>query len=112
MQAAAEEAYQSRIKELEDSLAETRQRLSELEQAKQGNQRFILSPEQQVELDKFRKKEAEVKIQLKEERKKLRQGIDSLEIRVKWWNIAAMPAVVSLSGLALAFYKRKRTAAK
>ena len=112
MQAVAEEAYQSKIKELEDNLAETQQRLNELQQSKQGNQRFILSPEQQAELDKFRKKEAEVKIQLKEERKKLRQGIDSLETRVKWWNIAAMPAVVSLSGLALAFYKRKRTAAK
>jgi ABC-type uncharacterized transport system involved in gliding motility auxiliary subunit len=112
MQAAAEEAYQSRIKELEDSLAETRQRLSELDQTKQGNQRFILSEEQQAELDKFRKKEAEVKIQLKEERKKLRRDIDSLEARLKWLNIAAMPVVVSASGLGLAWYKRKRTSAK
>jgi hypothetical protein len=53
-----------------------------------------------------------VKIQLKEERKKLRRDIDSLERRLKWFNIAAMPLVVSASGLALAFFKRKRTSAK
>jgi ABC-type uncharacterized transport system involved in gliding motility auxiliary subunit len=112
MQAQAEEAYQNKIKELEDSLADTRQRVNELQQNKRGNQRFILSPEQQAELEKFRKKEAEVNIQLKDERKKLRRDIDSLENRLKWLNIAAMPVVVSLSGLGLAFYKRKRTSAK
>jgi hypothetical protein len=53
-----------------------------------------------------------VKKQLKEERKKLRRDIDSLENRVKWFNIAAMPLLVSASGIGLAFYKRKRTSAK
>jgi len=112
MQAQAEEAYQSKIKELEQSLSETQQRLSELQQSKQGNQRFILSPEQAAELEKFRKKEGQVKVQLKEERKRLRHDIDALENRVKWVNIAAMPLLVSLSGLGLALYKRKRTSAK
>ncbi len=112
MQAQAEEAYQSKIKELEQSLSETQQRLSELQQSKQGNQRFILSPEQAAELEKFRKKEGQVKVQLKEERKRLRRDIDALENRVKWVNIAAMPLLVSLSGLGLALYKRKRTSAK
>jgi ABC-type uncharacterized transport system involved in gliding motility auxiliary subunit len=112
MQAQAAETYQGKIKELEDSLGETQQRLNELQQAKQGNQRFILSPEQQAEVEKFRKKEAEAKIQLKDERKKLRRDIDSLEGRLKWLNIAAMPVLVSLTGIGLAFYKRKRTSAK
>ncbi len=112
MQAQAEENYRSKIKELEDSLAETQRRLNELQQKKEKGQRFILSPEQQAEVENFRKKEAEVKIKLKEERKKLRRDIDSLENRLKWFNIAAMPLVVSASGLTLAFYKRKRTSAK
>lgn len=113
MQAQAEESYRSRIKELEDSLAETRRQLNELQQAKQDQgQRFILSPEQQTALDNFRKKEAQVKIQLKEERKKLRHDIDSLENRVKWVNIAAVPLLVTGAGVGLAFLKRKRTSAK
>src|SRR5882724_11537646 len=112
MQAEAEDNYRSKIKELEDSLAETQRRLNELQTKKEKGQRFILSPEQQAEVENFRKKEAEVKVKLKDERKKLRRDIDSLENRLKWYNIAAMPLVVSLSGLTLAFYKRKRTAAK
>jgi len=112
MQAEAEENYRSKIKELEDSLADTQRQLSELQQKKEKGQRFILSPEQQAALDNFRKKEAEVKVKLKDERKKLRRDIDSLENRLKWFNIAAVPVLVSASGLTLAFYKRKRTSAK
>jgi ABC-type uncharacterized transport system involved in gliding motility auxiliary subunit len=112
MQAEAEDRYRSKIKELEDSLADTQRQLNDLQQKKEKGQRFILSPEQQKALEEFRKKEAEVKIKLKDERKQLRQDIVSLETRLKWMNIAAVPLLVSASGLTLAFYKRKRTAAK
>ncbi len=112
MQAEAEANYQSRIRELEQSLADTQRQLNELQQKKEAGQRFILSPEQQTALEAFRKKEAEVKVQLKEERKKLRREIDSLQNRLTWFNIATMPVLVSASGLALAYFKRKRTSAK
>jgi ABC-type uncharacterized transport system involved in gliding motility auxiliary subunit len=112
MQAEAEANYRSKIKELEDSLAETQRRLNELQQKKEQGQRFILSPEQQKELENFRQKEAEAKVKLKDERKKLRQDIVSLENRTKLYNLAVMPVLVSASGLILAFYKRKRTSAK
>ncbi|HWH67950.1 MAG TPA: hypothetical protein VNT26_01085, partial [Candidatus Sulfotelmatobacter sp.] len=112
MQAEAEENYRSKIKELEDSLANTQQQLNELQQKKEKGQRFILSPEQQAALDNFRKKEAEVKIKLKDERKKLRRDIDSLENRLKFFNIATVPLLVCVSGLTLAYYQRKRTSAK
>jgi ABC-type uncharacterized transport system involved in gliding motility auxiliary subunit len=112
MQAEAEERYRSRIKELEDSLADTQRQLNELQQKKEKGQRFILSPDQQAAVENFRKKEAQVKVQLNEERKKLRRDIDSLETRFKWINIAAMPLIVTASGLSLAFLKRKRTSAK
>jgi len=81
-------------------------------QAKQGNQRFILSPEQEAEIEKFRHKEAEANRQLKEERKQLRHDIDLLEKWVKWLNIAAIPALVSVTGLGLALYKRKPSSTK
>lgn len=112
MQAEAEANYRSKIKELEDSLADTQRQLNELQQNKDKGQRFILSPEQQATIENFRKKEADVKIKLKEERKKLRQDIDGLQNRLKWFNIAVVPLLVSASGLTLAFYKRKRTSAK
>jgi ABC-type uncharacterized transport system involved in gliding motility auxiliary subunit len=112
MQSEAENRYRSKIRELETSLEDTQRQLTELQQKKDTGQRFILSPEQQQALENFQKKQADVKRQLKEERKALRRDIDSLENRLKWINILAMPVIVSISGLALAIYKRKRTSAK
>lgn len=113
MQAKAEENYQSKIKQLEDSLQDTRQKLNDLQKTKEQNlQRFILSPEQQAEVEKFRKQEASVNVQLKQEKKKLTHDINSLENTLKWSNIIVMPSVVALSGICLAVFKRKRTSAK
>ena len=112
MQAEAEANYRSKIKELEDSLADTQKQLNDMQLKKEKGQRFILSPEQQAAVENFRKKEADVKIRLKEERKKLRRDIDSLENRLKWFNIATVPLIVTGSGIGLAFLKRKRTSAK
>ena len=83
--------------------------MNELQKGKESDQRLILSPEQQQELANFQKKEADVKTQLKTVRKQVRAEIDSLETRVEWLNIAAMPAVVALSGLGLALFRRRRT---
>ncbi len=113
MEADANERFQSKIKELEASLAETQKRLSELQMQKEkGQQRVILSPEQQQEIQEFRKKESEVNKQLKEERKKLRRDIDALQFKLKLGNIAGMPALVALFGIGLFLIKRKRTAAR
>ena len=108
MQADSEANYRNKIKELEGSLAETQRKVNELQQSKDAGQRFILSPEQQQELTNFRKREADVKIQLKDMRKSLRKDIDSLENRIKWLNIAGMPIAVILLGFGLAAMKRKR----
>ncbi len=110
MQAAAEASYQDKIRELESSLMETQSKLSELQSRRSGDkgaQRFILSPEQQAELENFRKKEASVKKELKALRRNLRAKTDSLENRIKWMNIALMPAAVTFAGLSLALIKRK-----
>ncbi len=117
MQADAESNYRAKIKELETSLSEAETKLNELQRTKQGEgggagQRLILSPEQQQEIVNFRKKEADVKLQLKQERKKLRTDIDSLENWVKWLNILAMPALVTLAGIVLAIKRRRLQAAR
>jgi ABC-type uncharacterized transport system involved in gliding motility auxiliary subunit len=112
LQAEADARFRSKIKELEDSLAETQRKLNELQQKKEKGQRFILSPEQQAEVEKFRQTEAKMKKDLKVVQKDLRREIDWLETWLKWVNIAAMPLAVSLSGIAIALFKRKRTSAK
>ena len=98
--------------EVEESLQETQKRHNELQSKKEKGQRFVMSKEQQEEVEKFKKKEAESKKELKEVRKNLRQDIDALENKVKWMNIAGMPVLVSLFGLGLGYYKGQRARAK
>jgi ABC-type uncharacterized transport system involved in gliding motility auxiliary subunit len=113
MEERAQESFRSKIRELEASLQDTQQKLSELQRTKEkSQQRLILTPEQQQEVARFRKKEAEVKRELKDVRRNLRREIDSLENRLKWVNIAVMPFGVTISGILVAIYKRKKTAAK
>jgi ABC-type uncharacterized transport system involved in gliding motility auxiliary subunit len=112
MEAAAQEKYQSKIDELEDSLNQARQNLAALQTGKQSDQKMLLSPEQQAEIKKFQENEASVNRELKQVRKNLRQEIDSLQITVKWLDIAAMPVIVTLVGLILAYLKRRRRAAR
>ncbi|NDB75785.1 MAG: hypothetical protein EB141_09100, partial [Verrucomicrobia bacterium] len=112
MQLKAEEAYREKIKGLENSLQETQRKLNDLQRNKEKGQRFVLSPEQQKELENFRKQEAKVKVDLKLLRRDLRQEVESMENRLKWMNIAGMPFLVTIGGIGLAVVKRRRTAAR
>ena len=85
MEERAQESSRSKIKELEAGLSETQQKLNELQRTKEKGQRFILSPEQQQELAKFRQKEAEAKKELKQVRKKLRRDVDCVKLRLSLW---------------------------
>jgi ABC-type uncharacterized transport system involved in gliding motility auxiliary subunit len=112
MEAAAEQRYQSKIDELQDNLAQTRQKLASLQTGKQADQKTLLSPEQQAEIKKFQENEAQISQELKQVRKNLRFEIDSLQNTLKWVAIAAMPLVITLAGLLLAHLKRSRRAAR
>jgi ABC-type uncharacterized transport system involved in gliding motility auxiliary subunit len=113
MEADAESRGESKIQELQQSLNDTQQRLGELQQQKKDkDQSFILSPEQKTEIENFRKKQAEVSKELKQAQKELRKEVVSLETRLTWLNILAMPFGVAAAGVAMAFVKRKKTSAK
>lgn len=112
IQAKAEAKFLEEIKKLEEERANTQRKINELQAKKEGNQRFILSPEQKAELKKLREVEAQTARRLKEVRKELRKEVDSLESTVKWLNIAGMPLLVSLFGLGVALYNQKHRAAK
>ncbi|HZL42284.1 MAG TPA: Gldg family protein [Verrucomicrobiae bacterium] len=112
MEAEAEAEYLARIKELEESRDQAVARLTELQSQKSQNQRYILSHEQQAEIDNLRKKEAETSRELRRVNKDLRRSVVSLQRRIEWLNIASMPLAVCLAGVGLAIYKRKRTSAK
>ena len=112
MEAKAAQSYAGKIRELEDTLANAQRRIGELQRSKAEGQKNILSPEQRVELDNFRKKQADTRKDLKDLRKSLRVESDSLEFWTKLINVAAVPLLVAFAGIALALLKRRKVAAR
>ncbi len=107
-EAEATKKWQAREAEFQQELQETQQRLAALQKEKKGNERFILSKEQQDEIVKLRKAQADTRKQLKNVRKELTADIDSLGLRLKVVNIALVPALVVLFGLLRGYLRRKR----
>ena len=110
MQAKAQQQYLGRLKSLEDELQKTTEKLQALQKAGGGAARgaLIMTPEQQAEIEKFRKHVAETRRELKELRRSLRQDAEALVFWTKLVNIALMPLVVVLAGLAVYFLRRRR----
>ena len=99
--------WQAEEERLEAALQETQQRLADLQQKKSGNERLILSKEQQSELEQFRKTQAETRKQLKEVRKSLNKDIERLGLSLKVVNIALLPLLVIGFGLFRGLRRRK-----
>jgi ABC-type uncharacterized transport system involved in gliding motility auxiliary subunit len=113
MQAQAETQYKAKIQEAEKELVEAQRRLNELQRRKKDkNQRFILSPEQKAEIRKFQQKQVKIRKELKQLRKELRKDIDSLEVKLKWFNIALIPFLIAVFGTIAAVVRRKKGGAK
>jgi len=100
--------WQAEEERLEAALQETQQRLADLQQNKSGNERLILSKEQQAELEQFRKKQAETRKQLKEVRKNLNKDIERLGLTLKVVNIALVPLLVIGFGIFRGVQRKKR----
>src|SRR6266581_360204 len=111
MEAKAQQAYLGKIKELEDNLGQTQEKLNALQKGRGQGAGAILSAEQQSELENFRRKAAETRLALKEVRRELRADSEALQFWTKVLNIALMPLVVTIAGIGLAILRRRRTPA-
>ncbi len=109
MEARAQQAYLGKIKELEDSLQQTQEKLGALQKSKApGASSAILTAEQQTELDNFRKRAAETRRELKEVRRDLRSDSEALQFWTKVVNIALIPIVLVIVGVVLALIRRRK----
>jgi len=113
LEAEAQKQYLGKIQALEDDLQKTNAKMQELQGRKnegsgpaaKGSQ--IMTPDQQAELERFRKRVADTRLELKEVRKNLRQDAESLVFWTKVMNIALMPILVALAGLGVALIRRR-----
>jgi len=109
MEARAQQAYLGKIKELESNLGQTQEKLAALQKGRGPAAGAILSAEQQSELENFKRKAAETRLALKEVRRELRSESEALQFWTKVVNIALMPLLVAIAGIAFAVLRRRRT---
>ena len=107
LEAQAMRKWQRRQADFEAELQMTQQRLQALQKQKSGDERYILSREQQDEILKLRKAQAETRKQLKNVRKELTADIDSLGLLLKCINIALIPVLVVVFGLLRGLVRRR-----
>jgi ABC-type uncharacterized transport system involved in gliding motility auxiliary subunit len=115
LEAEAQKQYFGKIQSLEDELQKTQAKLQELQRSQgasgpnAGKSGQLLTPEQQAEIERFRKTAAQARLELKEVRRNLRHDAESLVFFTKVVNIALMPLLVALAGLAVALVRRRRS---
>lgn len=112
MRAKAEKEYQVRISKLEADLSEINKEMNELQKAKNPDQRFVLTPEQEAKFLEAQRKKSQTAQELKVVRKEFRKDIERLQNSLKFANIAAVPLAVALTGIVVAFIKRRRMSRK
>jgi ABC-type uncharacterized transport system involved in gliding motility auxiliary subunit len=108
MEAQAAQAYVGKLKELEDSLKQTQDRLQALQKSSGPGQGAIMTAEQQKEVEDFRKKAAETRRELKLVRRDLRADSEALQFWTKVANIALLPLLVTIFGIWLGVHRRRK----
>jgi ABC-type uncharacterized transport system involved in gliding motility auxiliary subunit len=113
----AEVQYQAEQSALQARLQETESRLSELQRQRPegeeaGGGGVILSPEQQAELERFRKEMVDTRKELRAVQANMRKDIEALGTKLKWANIGLVPAAVTLAAISMGVYRAGRRSRK
>jgi len=111
METRAQQAYVGKIKALEENLQKTRESLAQMQKNKSATESAqILTPEQQAQVDNFKKTAAETRLELKNLRKDLRAESEALQFWAKLTNIALVPLLLLV--LSLSVYVLRHRQAK
>jgi len=114
MQKRANERYRTEEQMLEKELEVTQQKINELQAKKQGGDAFVLTPEQQKEVENFQKQALDTRKKLRGVKSNLRQDIERLGTQLKFINVGLIPILVTLGAVGLGFYRvsRRRAASR
>ncbi|MEQ9642863.1 MAG: GldG family protein [Alphaproteobacteria bacterium] len=110
----AEQRFLAEERDLTQKLEESQKRIVELRGKAAGEGGALLSQQQQDEILKAQDEVLNTRRQLRDVQRNLNKDIEALETRVKFVNIAGIPAVVAVVALVLAFarYQRRRRRAQ
>jgi ABC-type uncharacterized transport system involved in gliding motility auxiliary subunit len=108
----AEQALRAEEQRLTQEFDAGERRLNELLSKQDGGAGgLLLTPEAEAEIEKLRQAQVETRKRLREVRRDLRRDVEQLGTRVKWLNIALMPALVLLAAFGLNAVRAKKKSA-
>jgi len=114
LQAAAQAQFQQQADVLKQRMSDTETRLRALEQGGSTNGEATtttsLTPEQQAEIENFKRELAQTRTDLRDVQHNLRKDIDALGAFLAFVNIALMPLLVAAAAIVLAVLRRRRRA--
>jgi len=108
LQMQAEREYRATEERLQQELADTESKLSELQAARDGGDLLVLTEEQQQEVQRFLDRKLEIRRDLRQVQHDLQVDIDRLGTRLKLFNIALVPLLVIVVAVIYSLRRRKR----
>jgi ABC-type uncharacterized transport system involved in gliding motility auxiliary subunit len=113
MKAAQERETSEEILALEAKEEEANKKLNEMLQAQSGEGGiYRLTSEMEAEIENLKKEGADSAKRIRAIRKASARENDHLESKLIWANILVIPLLVAIIGIAIAVYRRQRTAAR
>ena len=104
----AERSYRATEERLQQELADTERKLTELQAAKGDSELLVLSDEQQAEINRFTDRKLEIRRELRQVQHDLQRDIDRLGTRLKLINITLVPVLVIIAALLYVLHRRRR----
>lgn len=105
----AERRYREKEKALVSRLEEVKKKLASLEN-RGGAGEAILSDADRQSIESFRNDMVSIRRELREVKHALRKDIDRLDAALKFVNIAGVPFLIGVGGIAVAIARRRRSA--
>lgn len=96
IEVAAQARFREQEQRLQNQLAETEQQLAQLQARQEGANTLVLSVEEQAAIDEFVEKRIAIRQALREVRFELQRDIDVLGNKLKLYNIALAPLLLTL----------------
>lgn len=112
MEADFNKSVGAKIEEFQAKQKAVQEKLGELQSQKSRGSELYLSPAQEAEIKKLRAEQVEYAKLVREQEKELRREKDKLAGNITLLNVAAMPVLVVLLGLALFIKRRSSTRAR
>jgi ABC-type uncharacterized transport system involved in gliding motility auxiliary subunit len=104
----AEVRYQAKEKQLQSQLDALEQKLAKLQPVTASGRAPTLSRDQQAQLLQIQQQKLRIRKELREVQRELNADIQTIGTRLKLLNILAMPALVILAAMAIAWRRRRQ----